>query len=132
MRRCSRRSQNPLSSDSTGSSSAVRLLSSVGGVRHCLPQSSRSLRTFSPTKSANGANGKVKRDADDDENDEDSVLGMAPSKKKSKNGVKNKALDNIKSEAGSKSTSAAPSRASSVASTKTNGPSKSKAKGKKK
>ncbi|KAF3359386.1 hypothetical protein VDGD_01523 [Verticillium dahliae] len=85
-----------------------------------------------PTKNANGANGKVKRDADDDENDEDSVLGMAPSKKKSKNGVKNKALDNIKSEAGSKSTSAAPSRASSVASTKSNGPSKSKAKGKKK
>lgn len=37
---------------------------------------------------ANGVNGKIKRDADDDENDEDSILGMAPSKKKAKNGVK--------------------------------------------
>lgn len=87
-----------------------------------------------PTKS-NGSNGKTKREPDD-ENDEDSVLGMAPAKKKSKNGVKvilplppshydieimqlltrkqNKALDNVKS---SKASSAVPSRASSVAST---------------
>jgi SWI/SNF-related matrix-associated actin-dependent regulator of chromatin subfamily A member 5 len=33
-------------------------------------------------------NGKGKREPEDDENDEDSVLGMAPAKKKSKNGVK--------------------------------------------
>ncbi|ROT35639.1 SNF2 family domain-containing protein [Sodiomyces alkalinus F11] len=77
-------------------------------------------------------NGKVKRDVEDEENDEDSVLGMAPAKKKAKKGVKNKALDNVKSEAGSKNTSASPSRASSVASTKSNGASKSKSKGKKK
>jgi SWI/SNF-related matrix-associated actin-dependent regulator of chromatin subfamily A member 5 len=81
---------------------------------------------------ANGiANGKGKREPEDDENDEDSVLGLAPAKKKSKNGVKvcgslstsiacansyqNKALDNVKSGAGSKATSTAPSsRASSV------------------
>ncbi|KAH7376214.1 SNF2 family domain-containing protein [Plectosphaerella cucumerina] len=79
---------------------------------------------------ANGANGKAKREADDEDNDEDSVLGMAPSKKKAKNGVKNKALANVKSEAASKSTSAAPSRASSVASSKS--AAKPKAKGKKK
>ncbi|KAM3074683.1 chromatin remodeling complex Adenosinetriphosphatase [Clarireedia jacksonii] len=88
-------------------------------------------------KPANGtANGKAKRDIDDDENDEDSVLGMAPAKKKSKNGVKNKALDNVKSAAGSKATSAVPSsRASSVVS-KDSSPapasaSKSKPKGRK-
>jgi len=41
-----------------------------------------------PTK-PNGVNGKLKREPDDDENDEDSILGMAPAKKKSKaNGVK--------------------------------------------
>lgn len=40
-------------------------------------------------KGANGTvNGKGKREPEDDENDEDSVLGMAPAKKKSKNGVK--------------------------------------------
>ncbi|KAK3342987.1 SNF2 family N-terminal domain-containing protein [Neurospora tetraspora] len=67
---------------------------------------------------ANGVNGKLKREADDGDNDEDSVLGLAPAKKKTKaNGVKNKALDNVKSASGSKATSAAPSRASSVAST---------------
>lgn len=81
-----------------------------------------------PSKSANGVNGKSKRDADD-ENDEDSVLG-APAKKKAKNGVKNKALDNVKSAKGSKTSSAAPSRASSVTSTNSAG-AKSK-KGKKK
>jgi SWI/SNF-related matrix-associated actin-dependent regulator of chromatin subfamily A member 5 len=37
----------------------------------------------------NGVNGRSKREPDDDENDEDSVLGLAPAKKKSKsNGVK--------------------------------------------
>ncbi|RCI08142.1 hypothetical protein L249_6330 [Ophiocordyceps polyrhachis-furcata BCC 54312] len=69
-----------------------------------------------PARGTNGANGKTKREADD-ENDEDSVLGMAPAKKKSKNGVKNKALDNVKS---SKASSTSPSRASSVASTASN------------
>lgn len=38
-------------------------------------------------KGSNGVNGKSKRDLDD-ENDEDSILSMAPAKKKSKNGVK--------------------------------------------
>ncbi|POR38007.1 ISWI chromatin-remodeling complex ATPase ISW2, partial [Tolypocladium paradoxum] len=69
-----------------------------------------------PARGANGVNGKTKRDPDE-ENDEDSILGMAPAKKKSKNGVKNKALDNVKS---SKASSAVPSRASSVASTASN------------
>ena len=41
------------------------------------------------TTKPNGVNGKLKREPDDDENDEDSILGMAPAKKKSKaNGVK--------------------------------------------
>ncbi|KAI0842546.1 SWI/SNF family of DNA-dependent ATPase [Hypoxylon sp. FL0890] len=84
-----------------------------------------------PSK-ANGVNGKGKREPDDEENDEDSVLGMAPAKKKSKTGVKNKALDNVKG-SGSKTTSATPSsRASSVASTNSAPVAKSKAKGKKK
>lgn len=34
------------------------------------------------------ANGKGKREPDDEANDEDSILGMAPAKKKNKNGVK--------------------------------------------
>ncbi|KAK2068556.1 hypothetical protein P8C59_003189 [Phyllachora maydis] len=87
-----------------------------------------------PAKS-NGANGKTKRDPDDDENDEDSILGMAPAKKKAKpNGVKNKALDNVKSTPGSKVASTSPSRASSVASNAASpaGGSKAKSKGKKK
>ncbi|KAI0853272.1 SWI/SNF family of DNA-dependent ATPase [Daldinia vernicosa] len=84
-----------------------------------------------PTKT-NGVNGKGKREPDDEENDEDSILGMAPAKKKSKTGVKNKALDNVKG-GGSKTTSATPStRASSVASTNSAPAAKSKAKGKKK
>ncbi|OAA79700.1 chromatin remodelling complex ATPase chain ISW1 [Akanthomyces lecanii RCEF 1005] len=76
----------------------------------------------------NGANSKAKREPED-ENDEDSVLGM-PAKKKSKNGVKNKALDNVKSKSGkrSKASSAAPSRASSVASTNSNAGKKKKSK----
>ncbi|KAJ2901737.1 ISWI chromatin-remodeling complex ATPase ISW2 [Zalerion maritima] len=78
----------------------------------------------------NGVNGKSKRELEDDENDEDSVLGV-PAKKKSKNGVKNKALDNVKSATGSKNTSAAPSRASSVASNNSATATKGKAKGKK-
>ncbi|ODA83360.1 hypothetical protein RJ55_01873 [Drechmeria coniospora] len=65
-----------------------------------------------PSRGANGVNGKLKREMDD-ENDEDSVLGMAPAKKKSKTGAKNKALEHVKP---GKSASAAPSRASSVAS----------------
>jgi SWI/SNF-related matrix-associated actin-dependent regulator of chromatin subfamily A member 5 len=112
----------------------------------------REFEDASAPKGANGANGKAKREPDDDENDEDSVLGMAPAKKKSKNGVKvshklssivdpslirsqNKALDNVKSGAGSKATSAAPSsRASSVMSTASSpAPApKSKTKGRKK
>ncbi|PMD44194.1 hypothetical protein L207DRAFT_630564 [Hyaloscypha variabilis F] len=96
----------------------------------------REFEDASAPKGANGTtNGKGKREPDDDENDEDSVLGMAPAKKKSKNGVKNKALDNIKSGAGSKATSAAPSsRASSVMSTASSPApvSKGKTKGKKK
>ncbi|KAK3994640.1 ISWI chromatin-remodeling complex ATPase ISW2 [Cladorrhinum sp. PSN332] len=73
------------------------------------------------TSKTNGVNGKTKREVDDDENDEDSILGMAPAKKKTKaNGVKNKALDNVKSANGSKANSTSPSRASSVASTNSN------------
>ncbi|KAH9906730.1 chromatin-remodeling complex ATPase-like protein [Xylariomycetidae sp. FL2044] len=79
-----------------------------------------------PTK--NGVNGKSKRELEDEENDEDSVLGLAPAKKKVKNGVKNKALDNVKG--GSKS--ATSSRASSVVSNNSSPGTKSKAKGKKK
>ncbi|KAH8671365.1 SNF2 family N-terminal domain-containing protein [Xylariales sp. PMI_506] len=79
-----------------------------------------------PTK--NGVNGKGKREPDDEENDEDSVLGMAPAKKKTKNGVKNKALDNVKSS----KTKSPSSRASSVTSTASAPAPKSKAKGKKK
>ncbi|KAK0707572.1 SNF2 family N-terminal domain-containing protein [Lasiosphaeris hirsuta] len=86
------------------------------------------------TTKTNGANGKLKREPEDDENDEDSILGMAPAKKKSKaNGVKNKALDNLKSATASKANSTSPSRASSVMSTNSNaGGSKGKGKGKKK
>ncbi|KAI1806742.1 SWI/SNF family of DNA-dependent ATPase [Daldinia bambusicola] len=84
-----------------------------------------------PSKT-NGSNGKGKRELDDEENDEDSILGMAPAKKKSKTSVKNKALDNVKG-GSSKTTSATPSsRASSVASTTSAPAAKSKAKGKKK
>ncbi|KAK4164477.1 ISWI chromatin-remodeling complex ATPase ISW2 [Cladorrhinum sp. PSN259] len=86
------------------------------------------------TTKTNGVNGKLKREVDDDENDEDSILGMAPAKKKTKaNGVKNKALDNVKSVNGSKANSTSPSRASSVASNASNAPAtKTKTKGKKK
>lgn len=41
------------------------------------------------TSKSNGVNGKFKRELDDEENDEDSILGLAPAKKKNKaNGVK--------------------------------------------
>lgn len=96
----------------------------------------REFEDASAPKTTGAANGKNKREPEDDENDEDSVLGMAPAKKKTKNGVKNKALDNIKSGAGSKATSAAPSsRASSVMSTASSPAApatKGKGKGKKK
>ncbi|KAL1839971.1 hypothetical protein VTJ49DRAFT_976 [Mycothermus thermophilus] len=73
------------------------------------------------TAKSNGVNGKLKREAEDEENDEDSILGLAPAKKKTKaNGVKNKALDNVKSATASKANSTSPSRASSVASTGSN------------
>ncbi|KAH7255561.1 SWI/SNF family of DNA-dependent ATPase [Fusarium redolens] len=84
-----------------------------------------------PARGSNGVNGKSKREPDD-ENDEDSILGMAPAKKKAKNGVKNKALDNVKSVKSSKNSSATPSRASSVASTVSAGGSAKGKKGKKK
>lgn len=87
------------------------------------------------TTKTNGTNGKLKRELEDnEENDEDSILGLAPAKKKSKaNGVKNKALDNVKSATASKANSTSPSRASSVGSTNsTAAATKSKAKGKKK
>jgi len=87
-----------------------------------------------PSKPANGVNGKSKREPEDEENDEDSILGMAPAKKKAKNGVKNKALDSVKSAGASKATSAAPSsRASSVLSSTSSpapAPSSSKSKSK--
>ncbi|KAB5554819.1 chromatin remodelling complex ATPase chain ISW1, partial [Coniochaeta sp. 2T2.1] len=75
-----------------------------------------------PSGKINGVNGKAaKREADDDDGDEDSVISAAPAKKKSKiNGVKNKALDSVKSATASKATSAAPSRASSVLSNNSN------------
>ncbi|KAK2625213.1 hypothetical protein QTJ16_005582 [Diplocarpon rosae] len=94
----------------------------------------REFEDASAPKAPGTANGKGKREPEDDENDEDSILGMAPAKKKSKNGVKNKALDNIKSGAGSKAASAAPSsRASSVMSTASMPPTtKGKGKSKKK
>lgn len=48
----------------------------------------REFEDASAPKSNGAANGKSKREPEDDENDEDSILGMAPAKKKSKNGVK--------------------------------------------
>ncbi|KIN06617.1 hypothetical protein OIDMADRAFT_191006 [Oidiodendron maius Zn] len=49
---------------------------------------SREFEDPSASKHPGAANGKAKREVEEDENDEDSVLGMAPAKKKSKNGVK--------------------------------------------
>lgn len=48
----------------------------------------REFEDVSAPKANGTVNGKGKREPDDEENDEDSVLGMAPAKKKSKNGVK--------------------------------------------
>ena len=57
--------------------------------RRCTTLLTTVAREFEDVKSTNGTtNGKSKRELDDDENDEDSVLGMAPAKKKTKNGVK--------------------------------------------
>ncbi|KAK6074830.1 SNF2 family domain-containing protein [Seiridium cupressi] len=72
----------------------------------------------------NGANGKVKRDPEEDEEDEDSVLSTRPAKKTKS--AKNKALDNVK---GGKTNSPS-SRASSVASTTSASAAKGKGKGK--
>ncbi|TVY94025.1 ISWI chromatin-remodeling complex ATPase, partial [Lachnellula willkommii] len=103
--------------------------------RRCTTLLTTVAREFEDASAPKATNGKGKREPDDDENDEDSVLGMGPAKKKSKNGVKNKALDNVKSAAGSKAGSAAPSsRASSVMSNASSSApaSKSKSKSKKK
>ncbi|KAJ1326500.1 SMARC subfamily A member 5 [Microdochium nivale] len=95
-----------------------------------------------------GGKGGKREPVEDEENDEDSILGLAPAKKKTKNDVKNKALDQVKGAAtgkgakgaaagkGSKAATAAPSgassRASSVASaTGSAAKGKGKAKGKK-
>ncbi|TVY36527.1 ISWI chromatin-remodeling complex ATPase [Lachnellula subtilissima] len=100
--------------------------------RRCTTLLTTVAREFEDASAPKATNGKGKREPEDDENDEDSVLGMGPAKKKSKNGVKNKALDNVKSAAGSKAGSATPSsRASSVASSPAP-TSKSKSKSKKK
>ncbi|KAI8966538.1 SWI/SNF family of DNA-dependent ATPase [Daldinia sp. FL1419] len=102
--------------------------------RRCTTLLTTIVKEFEDTQPSktNGVNGKGKREPDDEDNDEDSILGMAPAKKKSKTGVKNKALDNVKG-GSSKTTSATPSsRASSVASTNSAPAAKSKAKGKKK
>ncbi|KAK5661678.1 hypothetical protein OQA88_9778 [Cercophora sp. LCS_1] len=101
--------------------------------RRCNTLLTTVVKEFEDVNKANGVNGKLKREPDDDENDEDSILGMAPAKKKAKaNGVKNKALDNVKSANASKANSTSPSRASSVGSTNSAGGSKGKGKGKKK
>lgn len=57
----------------------------------------REFEEASAPKGANGAShGKGKREPEDDANDEDSVLGMAPAKKKTKNGVKVRSIFNPK------------------------------------
>ncbi|KXJ90906.1 SNF2 family N-terminal domain-domain-containing protein [Microdochium bolleyi] len=93
---------------------------------------------------ASGGKGGKREPVEDEENDEDSILGMAPAKKKTKNGVKNKALDQVKGAATGKGgkgaaagkggkaaagASGTSSRASSVGSTATS-TAKGKAKGK--
>jgi SWI/SNF-related matrix-associated actin-dependent regulator of chromatin subfamily A member 5 len=99
--------------------------------RRCTTLITTIVKEFEDVPARNGVNGKSKREPDD-ENDEDSILGMAPAKKKAKNGVKNKALDNVKSVKSSKNSSATPSRASSVASTASAGGSAKSKKGRKK
>jgi SWI/SNF-related matrix-associated actin-dependent regulator of chromatin subfamily A member 5 len=57
--------------------------------RRCNTLLTTVVKEFEDSTKANGVNGKLKRELDDDENDEDSILGLAPAKKKTKaNGVK--------------------------------------------
>lgn len=56
--------------------------------RRCTTLLTTIVKEFEEPTKANGVNGKSKREPDDEENDEDSILGMAPAKKKSKTGVK--------------------------------------------
>ncbi len=57
--------------------------------RRCTTLLTTVAREFEEAAAPKGTtNGKGKREPEDDENDEDSVLGMAPAKKKTKNGVK--------------------------------------------
>jgi SWI/SNF-related matrix-associated actin-dependent regulator of chromatin subfamily A member 5 len=56
--------------------------------RRCTTLLTTVAREFEDASAPKASNGKGKREPDDDENDEDSVLGMGPAKKKSKNGVK--------------------------------------------
>jgi SWI/SNF-related matrix-associated actin-dependent regulator of chromatin subfamily A member 5 len=57
--------------------------------RRCTTLLTTIVKEFEDVQPAkNGVNGKAKREPEDEENDEDSILGMAPVKKKSKNGVK--------------------------------------------
>ena len=54
--------------------------------RRCTTLITTIVKEFEDVPSRNGVNGKTKRDPDDE--DDDSVVGMAPAKKKAKNGVK--------------------------------------------
>ena len=57
--------------------------------RRCTTLLTTVMREFEDVQpKANGDGRKGKRENDDEENDEDSILGMAPAKKKTKNGVK--------------------------------------------
>lgn len=57
--------------------------------RRCTTLLTTIVKEFEDVQPAkNGTNGKTKREPEDEENDEDSILGMAPAKKKTKNGVK--------------------------------------------
>ncbi|KAG9246294.1 SWI/SNF family of DNA-dependent ATPase [Calycina marina] len=104
--------------------------------RRCTTLLTTVAREFEEAPKDNGTtNDKGKRGPEDDENDEDSVLGMAPAKKKSKPSVKNKAIENVQKANGSKATTSAAtsSRAPSIASSSpAASDSKSKAKGRKK
>lgn len=85
-----------------------------------------------PKVSNTVTNGKNKREADDDTNDDDSVNDIARVKKKARNGMKNKPLDNVKSGTGSKTasskTSSIASNSPSAAASTTKGKSKNKKK----
>ncbi|KAI9805640.1 MAG: hypothetical protein M1833_005132 [Piccolia ochrophora] len=83
------------------------------------------------SKVVNGTGpGKGKGRPREEEEEEEEVC--PPTKKKMKNGVKNKQIDNVKSRGGSKSASAASSRAQSVLSSGSGATGKSKSKSKKK